>query len=94
MKTILLSIRLHHCKCVYLCINLLDVICLKALLYASLFTRVSRKEFSNDPTAEMAQTSSVFEGSVGVIQRGITALTQYEANDSEVSHQTLLINQY
>ena len=54
---------------------------------------MSRKEFSNDPTAEMAQTSAVFEGSVGVIQRGITTLTQYEANDNEVRHRTPLINQ-
>lgn len=46
--------------------------------------RVSRKEFSNDPTEEMSILSLAFEGSITQIQKGVNRLTQYDTNREEV----------
>ena len=46
--------------------------------------RASRKEFSNDPTQEMSETSTSFESAVKHIKMSINKLEQYENSSYEV----------
>lgn len=45
-----------------------------------LFGRISRKEFSNDPTEEMAEMSVQFETKIVHLQKGISKLSSYADN--------------
>jgi hypothetical protein len=45
---------------------------------------ITRKEFSNDPTEEIAELSSVFEKNVNSIQISVTSLTKSESTNYEV----------
>lgn len=50
--------------------------------------RIERKEFSNDPTVEMQEISTSFEGNVGAINKDLTHLKK----DCEAFGQVSLIS--